>query len=117
MCSDARDFHLPAEKALCYFWDPFEAELMRTIVENIRNSLAAAPREIYIVYFMPVHRKLFDEAGFSDLGETGILVLHLHDIRTEFLLRRTRSMSDVRYSHTISKLPIANSYLKISTSY
>ena len=65
--SDARDFRLPEEDAICYFWDPFEAELMRTVLENIRNSLAAAPRDIYIVYFMPVHRKLFDEADFLSM--------------------------------------------------
>lgn len=67
VCSDARDFQLPEEKVLCYFWDPFEADVMQTIVENIRNSLAAAPRDIYVVYFMPVHRKLFDEADFLTL--------------------------------------------------
>jgi len=65
--SDARDFHLPEEHSVCYFWDPFEAELMQTVLQNIRNSLAVAPRDIYILYFMPVHRRLFDEAGFLTL--------------------------------------------------
>ena len=64
---DARDFHLPEEKVLCYFWDPFEADLMQTILKNIRNSLAAAPRDIYVVCFMPVHRSLFDEVDFLTL--------------------------------------------------
>ena len=65
--SDARDFRLPEEKAICYFWDPFEAELMQTVLQNIRNSLAAAPRDFYIVYFIPVHRMLFDEADFLSM--------------------------------------------------
>jgi hypothetical protein len=64
---DARDFHIPEENAICYFWDPFEAELMETILENVRNSLAAVPRDIYIVYFMPVHRRLFDKVDFLTL--------------------------------------------------
>ena len=67
VCCDARDFRLPEEDAICYFWDPFEAQLMQTVLENIRDSLAAAPRELYIVYFMPVHRILFDEVDFLTL--------------------------------------------------
>lgn len=64
VCTDAREFRLPEEPTLCYFWDPFEAEVMRKVLENIRRSLAAAPREVYILYFMPMHRNLLDESGF-----------------------------------------------------
>ena len=62
--SDVRDFQIPEECAIYYFWDPFEAEPMQKVLQNIGSSLAAAPREIYILYFIPVHRKLLDEAGF-----------------------------------------------------
>jgi SAM-dependent methyltransferase len=65
--TDARNFHIPNERTIFYFCDPFEAELMRTVVGNIRSSLVSAPREIYILYFMPVHRGLLDEAGFLTL--------------------------------------------------
>lgn len=64
---DARDFKFPEEPSIYYFWDPFEAELMQTVVQNLRDSLMAAPREIFIFYFVPVHQHLLRESGFLTL--------------------------------------------------
>jgi SAM-dependent methyltransferase len=64
---DARDFRLPQERAMYYFWDPFEGELMQQVLLNIENALATEPRDIYILYFKPVHRNLLDESKFLTL--------------------------------------------------
>jgi hypothetical protein len=34
---------------------------MQKVVQNIRRSLSEVPREIYILYYMPVYRSLLDE--------------------------------------------------------
>jgi SAM-dependent methyltransferase len=41
---DARQYPIPQEPAIYYFANPFEAEVMRSVLENIRSSLAPAPR-------------------------------------------------------------------------
>jgi tRNA G46 methylase TrmB len=66
-CIDAREFQIPDERTIFYFYDPFEAELMVRILHNIWQSIAATPREIYILYFIPVHRRLLDESGFLSM--------------------------------------------------
>jgi tRNA1(Val) A37 N6-methylase TrmN6 len=63
-CMDASEYRIPHEPAIFYFYNPFRAEVMRKVLENIRGSLAAAPREIYLVYLNPVDRSLLDESGF-----------------------------------------------------
>jgi SAM-dependent methyltransferase len=63
-CTDAGEFPIPGEPAIYYFYDPFQAEMMRKVLENIRRSLAATPRETYVLYFTPKHQHLLDECGF-----------------------------------------------------
>lgn len=63
-CMDVREFTLPDEPAVCYFYDPFEPEVLRTTLKSIEASFAASPRDIYVVYAYPVYRAVLDEAGF-----------------------------------------------------
>ncbi|OFW32091.1 MAG: hypothetical protein A3J28_08480 [Acidobacteria bacterium RIFCSPLOWO2_12_FULL_60_22] len=64
VCMDASEFQIPHEPAILYFANPFRAEVMSQVLGNIRRSLAAAPREIYFVYLVPVHQGLLVESGF-----------------------------------------------------
>jgi|GEM_PF-874811 len=64
LCIDATDFEIPNERAIYYFWDPFEAELMEKVLQNIHRSFIDVPREIYIVCFMPSFRSVLDKSGF-----------------------------------------------------
>ena len=64
VCLDAVQYRIPDKPSLWYFYNPFQEEVMRKVLENIRRSLAAVPREAYIVYLKPVHRSLMDESGF-----------------------------------------------------
>jgi hypothetical protein len=63
-CTDAGEYAIPDEPAIYYFYDPFVAEVWAKVLENIRHSLATAPREIYIIYLDPSWKALLDEAGF-----------------------------------------------------
>lgn len=64
VCMDAREYRLPEEPAIYYFYSPFREEAMRKVLENLRRSLAATPRETYVVYACPLERNLFDQSGF-----------------------------------------------------
>jgi len=63
-CVDASEYPIPPGPAVYYFANPFHAEVMRKVLENIRRSLTAAPRECYLVYFDSVLQNLLDESGF-----------------------------------------------------
>lgn len=63
-CVDAAEYPIPADPAVLYFFNPFMAEAMRAVLENIRRSLEAVPREIYVIYQYPLLGPLFDECGF-----------------------------------------------------
>ena len=65
VCTDARDYRmLPCGPAVFYFHNPFGEEVIREVLKNIERSLAAAPREAYIVYLNPQHRGPLDESAF-----------------------------------------------------
>lgn len=64
VCADAADYVIPPEPAILYFHNPFEAEVMQTVLSNIRRSLEASPRPCHIVYFHARWKELFDHAPF-----------------------------------------------------
>ena len=44
--------------------------IMSKVVENIRESLAAKPRKLWIIYVNPIYKDLFLEAGFTTIYHT-----------------------------------------------
>ncbi len=64
---DAIKYTLPPEPSVYYFYNPFEADLMREVRERIRESLAVNQREIYIVYHNAAHRDAFDEVPWLEV--------------------------------------------------
>lgn len=76
VCRDAADYPLPPERSVLYFWNPFGETVLEKLLGNIQRSLAAAPREAYIVYLNPVHRDGLDRCGFL----TPIKRTHLYAI-------------------------------------
>ncbi len=61
---DAAEYTIPNEPVICYFFDPFAPQVMAKVLDNIRRSLAAAPREIFILYLDPSHRDMMDNSAF-----------------------------------------------------
>lgn len=62
LCDDVRietlgadRFEIPADATLLYFYNPFGGAVMAAVVENLRRSLAAAPRRVTIVFATPPH--------------------------------------------------------------
>lgn len=61
---DATAYELPPLPCIVYLANPFGAEVMGPVLDNIQRSLAAHPRELFIAYYYPVHRDLLDQANF-----------------------------------------------------
>lgn len=52
---DATKYVLPDEVNVVYFFNPFQGEVLQTVIKNIYASLLRSPRQIYIIYFNKIH--------------------------------------------------------------
>ena len=59
-CGDARDFQFPAEPSVVYLFNPFPELVLQDVIANLKASLPQAPRPLFIVYYNPILRELFD---------------------------------------------------------
>ncbi len=68
---DAVTFPLPTSPLVIYMANPFGAEVMAPVLDNIEQSLAAHPRDLFVAYYYPVHRDLLDQASFLERFAAG----------------------------------------------
>jgi len=66
ICADARDYVLPAEPMVLFFYNPFRDVLMEAVILDITDSLRANPRPAWIVYCVPVHAHYLERSGCFD---------------------------------------------------
>jgi SAM-dependent methyltransferase len=58
---DARDFEFPAKRTLLYLFNPFPEYVLRSVLQNLRTSIIARPREVYVIYHNVIHEAAFSE--------------------------------------------------------
>jgi hypothetical protein len=56
---DARQFPFPPEPMLVYLFNPFPEDILRTVLERIRESVEQQPREVCVIYHNLVHEGVF----------------------------------------------------------
>jgi hypothetical protein len=61
---DATAYELPREPLVIFMYNPFREPLVRRFADNLRRSLEQSPRHVVIVYYNPMCRQVFEEAGF-----------------------------------------------------
>lgn len=68
---DAADYPLPEEPLVLYFFNPFPESVLARVLSNLRESLARAPRRVYVLFYGPVRRgapwdrrRVFETSGF-----------------------------------------------------
>jgi hypothetical protein len=64
---DAREFPFPAMPMLVYLFNPFPEDILRTVLERLRDSLAQHPREAYVIYHNLVHESVFQSMSYLHL--------------------------------------------------
>jgi len=69
ICADATEVEIPAGPGVYYFFNPFQAPIMRKVLNNIQASYKASPREMYVIYFNPLAPETLNEAGFEQVAE------------------------------------------------
>jgi 16S rRNA G966 N2-methylase RsmD len=59
-CADAREFQIPSDVTVVYFWSPFGESILSRVFANIQKSLLKNPRDMTIVHLRPPEHKFLD---------------------------------------------------------
>jgi SAM-dependent methyltransferase len=71
ICGDATTLPFPAEPLIVYLFNPFPETGLRQAIANLRQSLVARPRLVYVLYHNPQLEHLLAESGFlNKIGGT-----------------------------------------------
>jgi len=65
--NEAFYYEIPADVDCIFLFNPFDEMIMSGVIENIEISLEESPRNIYIIYLNPLHKKQFIEAGYKEI--------------------------------------------------
>lgn len=63
---DAASFSIPDDTDCIFLFNPFDETIMQNIVENITASLSHASRKLTVIYLNPLHKNIFQAAGFRE---------------------------------------------------
>jgi len=63
--NDATKYEIPDDACVFYFFNPFGAEIIKTVLNNIKNSVQKNPREIYCIYLNPKYSEVFEQCDFK----------------------------------------------------
>ena len=66
ICLDAVNYKIEKDTQTFFFFNPFDEVVMVKVAKNILASLKENPRKIYIVYVNPLHKEIFQSAGFQE---------------------------------------------------
>ena len=67
LCMDASEYRFPDEPLVVFLSNPFRAEaLLRKILENVKSSLMDNPRQIYVIYSVPVLSRVVQACSFLE---------------------------------------------------
>jgi SAM-dependent methyltransferase len=60
-CRDATEYDFPNEPSVVYLFNPFTEPLLRSVVERLRRSLEADPRDVVLIYAHAVHERYMND--------------------------------------------------------
>ncbi|MBN4062197.1 class I SAM-dependent methyltransferase [Bacteroidales bacterium AH-315-I05] len=66
---DATEFEIPNDVNVFFFNNPFDYDLTEEVVKKMDLSLQANPRKIYVIYFSPLHKAVFEKRNYEQVFE------------------------------------------------
>jgi len=63
-CMDARDFDFPARPLVVYLFNPFPEPVLAAVLEQLRQSMVANPRPVFVAYRYPEFDSLIQKSGW-----------------------------------------------------
>jgi hypothetical protein len=55
-CGDAAEFVFPNVPLVIYMFNPFSEEIVSQLLMNLAQSISMQPREVFVIYYNPLHR-------------------------------------------------------------
>ena len=68
--NDAFYYEIPTDVDCIFLFNPFDEMIMSGVIANIEISLKKSPRDLYIIYLNPLHKKQFIENGYKEIFYT-----------------------------------------------
>jgi uncharacterized protein (UPF0248 family) len=65
---DATAYPIPKEKAVFYFFNPFNEIVLAKVLRNIQESIREDQRQVYIVYCNPIHVNVLSKFAFDQIA-------------------------------------------------
>ena len=62
---DATKYKIPDDTSVFYFFNPFGADIMQSVINNIKESVKQYPRKVYCIYLNPKYKEVFEKNGFT----------------------------------------------------
>jgi SAM-dependent methyltransferase len=59
---DATEYAFTGDDTVVYLFNPFDDTVLSPVLENLRASLAAHPRTVWLIYSRPVWRRVVEES-------------------------------------------------------
>jgi hypothetical protein len=66
VCVDAREYELPKDKCVLYFYRPFTGPVLQSVLERIEASWRALPRTMYLIFVCPWNTDPFSQLTFAE---------------------------------------------------
>jgi hypothetical protein len=66
-CMDASEFDFPREPLVVFLYNPFGSEVIARVAQRLRDSYAAYPRPVYVLYINPFRLQSWQALGFRTL--------------------------------------------------
>ena len=61
---DARDFVFSPEPMVLYLFNPFQEHVLNTVLAHLRDSMATAPRAVYVIYHNLIFERTFTRCAW-----------------------------------------------------
>ena len=52
---------------MLYLYNPFPEHVLREVLAKLHRSVAASPRDVYVIYHNVVHESVFAEQGWLEV--------------------------------------------------
>ena len=72
--ADAVKYTFPFNESVIFMYNPFDASILKRVVDNLRESLRSSPRKIWLIYNTPMHHDIIAGSGLfqsNSLHEIG----------------------------------------------
>ena len=66
--ADVVHYSIQSDETIFFLYDPFSAEVLAQVLENIRRSLTAHPRDIWVIYNSPAYHDLMQQSSIFTSG-------------------------------------------------